>query len=191
MKWDNKTGYISYNNYLNTVKVYLGISGIDYNMRCELAPYITYILGYVSNRLILVGEGMDIKNYIQEIFDIFDYGSDKIISGGALDLAREIGITTDPTDEIVYDQDRFVFSWSNVLTALVMRIKYQYANLLTQPIITDCPCDCSRGQTTKDYENWTSGVYPEDENWEAGNVIVESWRITSSYPECTKCGRKI
>lgn len=199
MKWNDKTGYIKYKVALQNIKSYLGISEIDYFMRCELAPYITYILEYISNRLVLLPDDSDIKTYIQEIFDIREEGETKIVYGAVEELRSEVGI--DPGEiyvdgcEIPYVEDRFIYSWSNIMTALLVRIKFQYAGLLAQSSSNDCPCgdSCYPGQTTKDYESWTSGVYPEDEEYSYYNykdASDTSWRAGNDVPECTKCLRQ-
>lgn len=198
MKWNDEEGYVAYKTSLQSLKSLLGVSEVDYTLRCELAPYITYILQYLVKKLVLLGEDVGMKQRLQEVFDTFDMGASKIVSGGAFDLAWELGITGGDVyvegSEIPYDQDRFVFAWSNVLTALVVRLKLQYASLLYQNPSNDCPCqDCSPGQGTKDFEDWRSGVYPEDEeysyyNWNESNS--PGWRTSVSYPECTKCSRK-
>lgn len=197
MKWNNESGYIKYNQSLQSIKSILGISQIDFMTRCELAPYITYILNYISKKLILLGEFDDIKIYIQKIFNIHDWGADKIINGAVKDMLLELGIDDGEVyiegKEIPYNQDRFVFSWSNILTALVVRLKFQYSSVLAQPVDTECPCDsCSKGQSINDFENWQSGVYPQDEeySWYNYNESVSSWRVNNDAPECTKCSRR-
>ena len=199
MKWNDKNGYIIYKVALQNIKSILGISQIDYSLRCELAPYITYILDYISKRLTLLPEGSDIKVSIQEIFDIKEHGETKILYGDVEDLRRELGIDNGEiyvdNEEIPYNEDRFIYSWSNVITSLLVRIKFQYQNLLSQSPTNDCPCgdSCSPGQTVTDFENWTSGVYPEDESYSYYNyksVTDTGWRVNNDVPECTKCLRK-
>lgn len=197
MKWNDKRGYLTYQSALQSLKAQLGISNIDYTLRCELAPYITYILDYLNKRIILLGS-TDLKIKLQEIFDIFELGTDKIVSGAVLDLVWELGIDTGDIyvddEEIPYNQDRFVFSWSNIMTALVVRLKFQYAALLAQPESNECPCSngCGHGQSTSDFESWQSGVYPEDEEYSyyAYNDTASLWRTDAEYPECTKCLRQ-
>ena len=197
MKWNDKRGYLTYQTALQSLKAQLGVSNIDYTLRCELAPYITYILDYLNKRIILLGT-VNLKTKLQEIFDIFELGTDKIISGGVLDLVWELGMDTGDIyvddEEIPYNQDRFIFSWSNIMTALVVRLKFQYASLLNQPESNECLCSngCSHGQSTSDFESWQSGVYPEDEEYSyyAYNDTVSLWRTDAEYPECTKCLRQ-
>lgn len=198
MKWNDKTGYITYKVALQNIKSYLGISEIDYFMRCELAPYITYILDYISKRLVLLSEDSGIKEYIQEVFTIREEGESKIIYGAVDELRSEVGIDNGEIyvedSEIPYVEDRFIYSWSNIMTALLVRIKFQYAGLLAQDPNNDCPCGdtCYPGQTIKDFESWTSGVYPEDEEYSYYNykdVTSTDWRVNNDIPECTKCLR--
>ena len=198
MKWNDKTGYITYKVALQNIKSYLGISEIDYFMRCELAPYITYILDYISKRLVLLSEDSGIKEYIQEVFTIREEGESKIIYGAVDELRSEVGIDNGEiyveNSEIPYVEDRFIYSWSNIMTALIVRIKFQYAGLLSQNPNNDCPCGdtCYPGQTIKDFESWTSGVYPEDEEYSYYNykdVTSTDWRVNNDIPECTKCLR--
>lgn len=198
MKWNDKTGYITYKVALQNIKSYLGISEIDYFMRCELAPYITYILDYISKRLVLLSEDSGIKEYIQEVFTIREEGESKIIYGAVDELRNEVGIDNGEIyvedSEIPYVEDRFIYSWSNIMTALLVRIKFQYAGLLAQDPNNDCPCGdtCYPGQTIKDFESWTSGVYPEDEEYSYYNykdVTSTDWRVNNDIPECTKCLR--
>lgn len=198
MKWNDKTGYITYKVALQNIKSYLGISEIDYFMRCELAPYITYILDYISKRLVLLSEDSGIKEYIQEVFTIREEGESKIIYGAVDELRSEVGIDNGEiyveNSEIPYVEDRFIYSWSNIMTALIVRIKFQYAGLLAQNPNNDCPCGdtCYPGQTIKDFESWTSGVYPEDEEYSYYNykdVTSTDWRVNNDIPECTKCLR--
>jgi len=198
MKWNNQEGYIRYTTALNTLKNILGVSQIDYNTdRCELAPYVTYILEYLSRRLICVGEGTDICLLIQEVKDIFDWGTDQILSGATLSLAIEVGIDPNtyctPDHEIPYNQEWFVYAWANVLTALLVRLKLQYAGCFAQEYDGDC-CKCgSVGQTQRDFESWRSDVYPNDESYDRTNYYRQNgqWRTNIQAPTCTKCQRTI
>lgn len=197
MKWNDESGYITFQSSLSNLKSFLGVTCLDLVERCELTPYYTYILKYLSDRLILLGN-QDMKVRIQEIMDIFSSGTDKIISGSVLDLAWELGIeTTDiylPGREIPYTQDYLIFCWSNALTSLINRLKLQYSHLLYQKENnTDCYCccnGCSVGETTNDLESWTSGVYPEDEDYTCKTVDDTVWRSGASNIECTKCLRQ-
>lgn len=198
MKWNDESGYLTFQSSMSNLKSSLGITGIDLVERCELTPYYTYILKYLGNRLLLLGD-VPMKDRIQEIFDIFSSGTDKIIAGATLDLAWELGIeTTDlylPGREIPYNQEYLVFSWSNALTALCVRLKFQYSHLLYQSTNNNecyCCCNgCSVGETTADQESWTSGIYPEDEDYTNYSTAGSntSWRVGSDNVECTKCYR--
>lgn len=87
---------------------------------------------------------------------------------------------------IPYDQDRFIFTWTNVLSCLLTRLKLQYSGLLTEDVIQGCGCCCGKGETWKDWESYSSGVWPEDEeygNYDMGTTTT-SWRATSGIPQC-------
>ena len=196
MRWNNQKGYVRYTAALTSLKNMLGISQIDYyTERCELSPYVTYILEYLVKRLILLGEDADIKVKIQEILDTFDYGADMIIDGATIDLVCEVGISTNDIciegEEIPFDRDRFVFTWANVLTALVVRLKFQYASLFAPADDSEC-CKCGAvGQTYLDFESWRSDVYPNDESYDRSNYWRNNgqWTTNIQAPECTKCYR--
>lgn len=195
MKWNDEKGYLTFQSSVSNLKSSLGITNIDLVNRCELNPYYTYILKYLSDRLLMLGD-VSLEDKIQEIFDIFSMGTDKIIEGSTLDLAWELGIeTTDlyiQGQEIPYNQEYLVFSWSNALTALSLILKLQYSHLLYNS--NECNCcsnGCSVGETTSDHESWTSGVYSEDEDYLNYSTAERntSWRVGSDKVECTKCYR--
>ena len=200
MKWNDRNGYIIYKTSLQSIESMLGISQIDYSFRCELVPYITYILNYISNRLILIPEDSDILVYINEFLDIKNHGEEKILFQAVDELRLELNIDNGEiyvdNSEIPYNEDRFIYSWSNVVTAIWVRLKFQYQHLLTQQVETDCPCgnECTPGQTFKDFESWSSKVYPEDEEFSHFNYNGKTstdWRVGNNAPECTKCLRNL
>lgn len=193
MKWNDETGYLTYQTSLQGIKNSLGITGIDIADRCEFIPYYTYIFKYLNEKLVLLGTDATIKDKILEIFNIFDWGTDKIILNSTLDIAWALGIET--TDyyregiELPYNQEYLVFTWSNALTALCVRLRFQYAHLLYQSTTdNNCCCGCCPGPETSDVESWTSGIYAEDEEY-IGNNKNTSWRASSDIIECTKCYR--
>lgn len=185
MYWDKEDCYPVFVEARDFLLRKLGIPQLDFSRREVLIPYFTAILKYLNKRLILLGTD-DIKSLVQEVFDTFDYGADLICDKHVLDLTVEVGI---PTDDINYDQDRFVFSWTDFMTSLCMRLKFQYAYLFTQDYDGDC-CKCgAKGQTWKDYESWMSGVYPEDEEYDRCNYTRtnSAWSTSrSSYCECQR-----
>lgn len=196
MIWDNTKGYQEYRESLEYIKNSLGLVSDDswFLINQELAPYITNILKWISGKLIELGENTDIKEKLGLIFDLFEDGSEKIIALEGKSLAEEIGIETeklslDDSNYLTYEQDRFIFSWTNILSSLVEHLKLQYASVLQDSMIQGCPCSCGRGETIKDWESYTSGVYPEDEEYsEYGLRGVPS--TTSPIPECTCAYRK-
>lgn len=196
MIWDNTKGYQEYKESLGNIKNSLGLTNDDswFLINQDLAPYITSILKWISGKLIEQGENADIKEKLELVFDLFENGSEKIIALEGKSLAEEIGIETeklssDDSNYLTYEQDRFIFSWTNILSSLVEHLKLQYASVLQDPIIQGCPCSCGKGETIKDWESYTSGVYPEDEEYsEYGLRGVPS--TTSPISECTCAYRK-
>lgn len=186
MTWDSETGYIEYQTALAHLKTLLGLRDVDYLVRDELSPYVTKIIQYVVKRLIILDD-TDIKVLLQEMFDIFDYGADLIVADNAYTLATEIPcIDVSEDDEVKYDQDRFIFSWANVMTALNTRLRLMYASLLVQTPSQGCCCCCGTGETTTDWEKFSSGVWPEDENDDSYcyNTSNTAWRTTAADKEC-------
>lgn len=194
MKWNNELGYITYQTSLNYLKSYLGINKVEFVENCELIPYYTSVLKYTVEKLVILGDA-DMVTKIQEVFNIFNHGVEKILLNSTLDLAWELGIET--TDyyvegaEIPYNQEYLVFVWSNFFTYLTTLLKLKYSHLLydsTTDSCCSCNNGCSIGLTTEDLESWSSGVYPNDECYDSMNSSTY-WRSGSELKECTKCYR--
>ena len=184
MTWDNQECYTLYTQYLEYLKNSLGISEVDFYFgRPELFPYYTQITKYLNERLIILGTD-DIKSKIIEILNIFDHGAELICSGGTRDLAREVEI---PSGDPEYMCCRFVFAWTNALSTLCLRLKFQYAYLFEPEYDPFC-CRCGAiGETYEDYESWTSGVFPNDEVYDRTNYYRNnsSWGVNKTrYCEC-------
>lgn len=201
MKWNKKSGYLDRISAETTLKNFLGLRTLDYYVDKEVRidivdkkdetlikneeifiPYYTYIMKYLNEKLILLGD-TDIKSRVEKIFKIFELGAEKIAHKATLDLVRAVGIETDNLVEdennILYDQDRFVFAWSSFMTFLYLRLKLQYASLFKEEYDGEC-CRCgAKGQTESDYESWTSKVYPEDELYDRS--ILEDERSTTAW----------
>lgn len=186
MVWNYDECFILYTQNSRYLLDSLGISQLDFYMNLpQMLPYQVQIINYLNNKLITLGTD-DIKAKIEEVLRIFRYGAELICNKGTIDLAYDVNIDT--SNEL-YDQDIFVFTWSNALTSLCMRLKFQYANLFVEDQNWDC-CTClPKGQTTKDYESWTSGIYPEDEEYDRSNYIRtnSAWSTTSGQKN-RNCG---
>lgn len=193
MKWNNELGYLTYQTSLSYLKSSLGINSLNIVEECDLMPYYTSILKYTVDRLVILGE-VSIVDKVQEIFNIFNHGIEKIILNSTLDLAWEMNIET--TDyyienvEVPYNQEYLVFAWSNLFTFLTTLLKLKYSHLLYSSNTSSNTCSngCVMGMTTEDLENWTSGVYPEDECYTSTNSTTY-WRVGAEIKECTKCYR--
>lgn len=188
MVWDYEECYIKYLQASDYLKGLLGISQLDIDLdRKVLLPYQTQIIDYLNTRLIKLGTD-DIKAKIEDIFDAFSWGADLICSEAALELARQVGIGI---EDNLYDQDRFVFSWADLMSTLRLRLKLQYSYLFADEIGDDdcCSC-CGKGQTVEDFESWNSGVYPEDEVYNRANIgrVNTNWTVAKNdgYCECQR-----
>ena len=184
MTWNIEESTLIYKQAIEYLKNTLGIPDLDiYMNRPILMPYFTTIVLYLNGEIIKSGT-TDIKALVQLILDKFDYGADLICTEKALDLASEIGIEVNSE---FYDQDRFVFSWTNLMTYLCLILKLQYSYLF-EPEYDPLCCRCSPvGQTEEDYESWTSGVYPNDEEYDRTNYVGtnSAWGTTDMrYCEC-------
>lgn len=175
MKLMSKEELIVCNTFLKTIEDSLQLSKILIDSRCETVPYLYYIL---KDLLFKIDDPSieSLKDKIEVVLEEFERGSFLITNRGTLDLAWGLGIDTTDTGEIPYDQDTFVYSWTGFMSTLVTQVRLQHSTLLYSPPSTDCP-PCSecigKGDTTSDFENWTSGVYPEDEAY--NNCGCSKW----------------
>ena len=195
MKWNNERGYLTFKASMNGLKSLLGIPELRLVDRSELAPYYTSIVSYLNERLILLGDEVTQLDKLNEIFNLFDLGTEKIILNATLDLAWELGIET--TDyycegtDIPYNQEHLVFSWSSLMTELCTILRLYYSQLLyANDNDCGCTCACTPGLTTEDLESWSSGVYPEDGCYSNTKSNSLYWRANADTKECTKCYRK-
>ena len=166
MTWDIETCYYEYQEASTYLLKSLGIVQLDHVKNREvLYPYYLQIIKYINRELMCNTED-NIKAKIEKIVEIADYGSTKICTELALELAEEIGVEIESPN---YDQDRFVFSWADLLGTLILRLKFQYAYLFKQEYDDSCGCKCGKGETEEEYESWVSGVYPEDYEYDRTN----------------------
>lgn len=162
--------------------------------RCEIIPYVTYILGYLNRELLgMTGPGIGIKEKVAKVLEINDSGLDDIVLGRVRDLAGRVGISDSDVyieeKEIPYRENRFVYTWGHVLTSLIDALRAAYPELFLKGT-QGCSCNCS-SSCTADNETWTSGVYPYDEDYDSSLGIYRNpWRTTvTEIPRCTECGR--
>ena len=194
IKYDGSK-YSEYAKNVEVIKSYLGIDTIDwYTGRTELAPYLLYITGYLAKELIELGKDADITEKINRIFEISKHGADLIVGDDCRVLAEEIGMT-EIMEEILpgyieFNANRWNFCWSDALSSLSMRLKWNYSSLLVEPIEQGCPCSCGTGETTKDWETYSSGVWPEDENYKGFGYSPITNSGLSKTPSCN-CGYRL
>lgn len=196
MKWNSIDGFREYEIAKDGLNSKLGLRGIPHLDRCELIPYITYIYRYLHTSLIDLGPNSDLKTRIVKILDINTTGIDLIINHSTLDLVRRLGISNSTDyiedEEIPYDQERFVYCWGHVLTTITYMLRLQYPQFFLPPRDNlDCHCKKCHGQDASDYESWTSGVYPSEEEVDTDlGILTKPWRMVTKDPGCTKCQRK-
>ena len=195
------------------LKQKLGLTQLDYwKERTVLIPYYYYIINYLNTQLSDLGTD-DIKELVEKVLEIFEWGGDLIIDHKVCFLAYKVGciggfdvgpgnpeeysddllpadwtgIEVDDEDDIDFDKIYFVFCWSDFMSTLRLRLKFQYGYLFAQEPDGEC-CVCgARGQTETDYESWESGVYPDDECYDRTNYFRSNtaWGVQKDrFCEC-------
>ena len=214
MVWDDSY-YYKYEQAETWLKQKLGLSQLDYwNERQVLIPYYYYIVSYLDQQLADLGTD-DIKELVEKVLEIFEWGGDLIIAHKVCLLAHTVGciggfdvgssgtgeysddllpedwtgVEVDNENDITFDRIYFVFCWSDFMSTLRLRLKFQYGYLFAQEPDGEC-CVCgARGQTETDYESWESGVYPEDECYDRSNYFRSNtaWGLEKDrFCECYK-----
>lgn len=188
MKWNSTDGYVTYKVALNFLEEALGVSSLNFSVKPDLAPYTTKILEYLNKKIVGIGEDSDMIDKVQLILDTYDYGETYIVNLDSDTLAAEVGVTDSLTDtnDVLYHQERFVYSWTNLITSLAERLKIQYMSLLYQPTSQGCSCNCGVGDNWKSYESYTSGINPEDEEYSSYD-FTGATTSTLSNTDCS-CG---
>lgn len=184
MSWDYSECCTQYAESIEYLRNSLGIAQVDLDLsRQNLLPYQVVILQYINRQLIELGSD-DLKTKIQKIFDIYEQGADLICNCTVPELAELIGVDTQDQD---YRCCVFVFAWTNFLTALCIRLKFQYAYLFAPDIDEEC-CKCgARGETFRDMESWVSNVFPNDELYDRTNYTRtnSAWQVSKNrYCDC-------
>ncbi len=178
MIWDQKECCILYAESIEYLRNSLGIVQLDLDLSHScLLPYQTTILRFINRQLIELGTD-NLKAKIEKVLEIQDLGATRIVEDmEPRQFAEEIGC--DIESENFYCC-RFVYSWTNLLTALCIRLKFQYAYLFKPDYSSEC-CKCgASGETVADYESWVSNVFPEDEMFDRTNYdrSNSSWQIS-------------
>ena len=185
MIWDDSY-FIKHEQAESWLKQKLGLTQLDYwSERAVLIPYYYYIINYLDIQLTNLGTD-DIKELVEEVLRIFEWGGDLIIAHQTHDLAEYVGFF-DGESNMEFDQEYFVFCWADFMSTLRLRLKFQYGYLFAQEPDGEC-CVCgARGQTETDYESWESGVYPEDECYDRTNYTRSNtaWGVQKDrFCEC-------
>jgi hypothetical protein len=190
MKWDRMRGKVRYDSALTNLKTLLELKLVDFwDFKEErLIPYLTVIMEWIDKKLFQIGgTDTELLRRLKEVYRLFDYGNNKIMKNSVMDLVYEMEISTkeDITpDYIPFNKDYFIFTWTNFLSSLCIRIKFQYISLFqnSDPNYgNDNPCNCPRNQDFHDWESWRSDVYPDDEDYDRTNwnKTNDAWGGTS------------
>lgn len=188
MKWDQEKDWIEYKTATDNIKNSLGLGSLDHWTCKHLAPYITRIYQYLNKKLIELGDDADIKDKIDLMLSVFKDGADKIVHEKTSDLAGELDLLdVSENDEVKYEEPRFVFSWTNIMSTLMERLSIQYYELLNPIVQGKCPqnCCCGKQEGQKEWEEYTSGVFPENEIITPSTGSTASTTI-SSTPCCDR-----
>lgn len=189
MEWNERECRVLYAEALEYLKNSLGITQLDADLSHTcLLPYQVVIIKYLNRELIQLGTD-SIKAKIERVLEIFKEGECRIVEDmEPRKFAEEIRCDIESEN---FHCCRFVFAWTNLLTALCIRLKFQYAYLFSQEYDGKC-CKCgTRGQTTKDYESWVSNVFPEDELFDRSNYerANSAWEVSKDrYCDCYRHG---
>ena len=213
MEWSLDKCRVLYAESIEYLKNSLGITQIDLDNTCHeiyLLPYQVVIIKYINENLIRLGTD-DLKTKVNCIFDLFWNGTNEMLGCYCVKdnseetpelvlplvdedcpntccmikrFAEKIGCDTESE---FFNCGYFVYSWTNLLTALCIRLKFQYAYLFAQEYDGEC-CKCgARGETAKDQESWVSNVYPEDELYDRTNYTRanSAWQVSKDrYCDC-------
>lgn len=118
------------------------------------------------------------SDYVEE--NQLEWPEDVEVFENATEWAANIGITI---PECGVERDRFIFAWSHAMTAICMRLRFQYAGLWDQEAESGDCCNCGgKGETTDDYESWVSNVYSNDEEYDRTNYTRtnSAWQISKN-----------
>lgn len=150
--------YTEYVVSLNYIVRVLGLRKMnEHIIRPQLGPALTAVMKYLAGKLVPLEES-HILDKIALIREEYSRGADLICQEKTLTLAEEVGYQEE-------NLELLVFAWTNTLTTLYMKLINQYSALLCDDVVSPgCPCECI-GETWKDYEEYTSGVWPEDDEF--------------------------
>lgn len=190
MKWNRMRGKVRYDSALTNLKTLLELKLVDFwDFKDErLIPYLTVIMEWIDKKLFQIGgTDTELLRRLKEVYRLFDYGNNKIMKNSVMDLVYEMEISTkeDITpDYVPFNKDYFIFTWTNFLSSLCIRIKFQYISLFQNADPSygnDNPCNCPRNQDFHDWESWRSDVYPDDEDYDRTNwnKTNDAWGGTS------------
>ena len=188
MKWSKLEAKSRFKQAESMLKHYLEIKTYDFYdiNNPTLIPYLTVLMEYLNKRLSLAGgDDLSIADRVREIYKIFDYGTEKIITKSTKNLVYEMEISTksDITpDNIPFDQELFIFVWTNFMSSLCIRLKFLYS-IVFQKEREEKEEELNnlgklpKGENWDDFESWRTDVYPDDEEYDRTNWMrhTDGW----------------
>lgn len=196
MKWNKLNGKVRFKEAESMLKHYLEINNYDFfDINNELLlPYLTVIMEHLNKKIALAGgDDLSITDRVRLIYKIFDYGTKKILTKSTLGLVYELEISTKEDaspDNIAYDQDLFIFVWSNFLSSLCIRLKFLYSVAFQNERLEKeeelRQVKYPKGDTWEDYESWRTDIYPEDEEYDRTNWMrtTDAWGGHTRHSFC-------
>lgn len=189
MIWEYSKCQAEYTEVVEYFKNSLGLYALDHDLDHKvLLPYYTAIIKWTNAKLIAEATE-DMRAKVSLILDLYTYVADQVCLGpvigvedpitGAQELAKEI-LGENILEDENYDQDRFIFCLGDFFSSLRLRLKFQYIHFFEQEVSGDC-CTCgAKGQDEDDYESWTSGSYPNDEEYDRANYMKpnSAWKVS-------------
>lgn len=175
--------YYKYVVAKNAITKLLGIKDIHINHRPETRDHLVLFLEWLAKELVNDGE-IDTWDVIKSVQDKGNHLIDRVLIGEVKAIMKDIGESQDNIDNPL-EQDRFITTIIGFFSSLLTQLKIQY-NLGKQEQQNGCgKCCCGEGEGQKEWEDWISGVWPEEER-----PTIPPAHSTSSPSNCNCSYRK-
>lgn len=186
--------YFEYESMVSYIQDYLGIGDVvDYILDKRNKHYIFRILKYLQYKFQELGTDAETIDKIYLVRDLREWVCKKIL-GHRIEEVSECmqfdlgcGCHNGEVPHLDTETDFVILAWelADILSSLYTRLKILYASLLSETTDSGCSCRCARGESQNEtWDNWTSGVYTEDENLE----YLDATQSVSSSGGIGSCG---
>lgn len=119
----------------------------------EPTDEVVKILEYLVRRILRLGDTVGTLDKVSEVLEVYEEGCDLLLGSQEDDLSKILGLES--------PSKTFVFTWTSVMTGIVTQLRMTYPQRSPQ---VPWDCGCPPGDTWKDWETYSPGVYLEDEN---------------------------